>query len=51
MLWLWILAEVFFVAFFVYGYVIYRKRVKFYERAAEDKAERDGTPPSSGDRK
>ncbi len=35
MLWWWLAVEVFFVAFFVYGYVIYRKRVK--EHGEENK--------------
>ncbi len=28
MVWWWIATEVCFVAFFVYGYIIYRRRVK-----------------------
>ena len=36
MLWGWIAVEVFFVAFFVFGYVIYRKRVKSHGEG-EDK--------------
>jgi hypothetical protein len=36
MLWWWIAVEVFFVAFFVYGWVIYKRRVEEYRRRDAD---------------
>ncbi|MEO5509691.1 MAG: hypothetical protein ABIS27_03620 [Longimicrobiales bacterium] len=32
MLWWWLAVEAFFIAFFVYGYVIYRRRVVEYQQ-------------------